>query len=50
MLIITIFAFISLFLIGAIMFVECKIVTDLPEDNEFKRWWRKHLIAPHPKD
>ena len=50
MLVITILAFISLFLMGAVMFVECKIVADLPEDNEFKKWWRKHLIDTEPKD
>lgn len=50
MLIITILAFISIFLMGAVMFVECKIVADLPEDNEFKKWWKKHLIGIEPKD
>jgi hypothetical protein len=50
MLIVTILALISLFSMGAIMFVECKIIADLPEDNGFKKWWRKHLIAPHPED
>ena len=50
MLIITILAFISLSLMGAVIFVECKIVVDLPENNEFKKWWRKNIIAPHPKD
>jgi hypothetical protein len=50
MLILTILALISMFLMGAMLFVECKIVEDLPEDNEFKKWWRKNIIAPHPKD
>lgn len=34
---------------GAIFFIECKIVEDLPESNEFKKWWRKHIIAPDPR-
>ena len=49
MFIISILALISLFLIGAMFFIECKIVSDLPEENEFKKWWRKHLIAPDPE-
>lgn len=49
MLAITIFAFSSLFVIGAILFIDCKIVSDLPEDNSFKKWWKKHIIAPDPR-
>ena len=41
---------IGLFLIAAVFFVECKIVDDLPEDNEFKRWWRNHIMGPDPRD
>lgn len=50
MLILSIFALCSLFLIGAMMFIECKIVEDLPDDNSFKKWWRKHLIGNGPKE
>ena len=49
MLIISIIALTSLFLMGAILFVECKIVSDLPENNEFKKWWREYLIGVEPK-
>ena len=49
MLILTILALISMFLMGAMLFVECKIVSDLPENNEFKKWWRKNIIAPDPE-
>ena len=49
MLIISTLALTSLFLMGAILFIDCKIVVDLPENNEFKKWWRKNIIAPDPK-
>jgi hypothetical protein len=41
---------ISIFLIGAVLFIDCKIIEDLPDDNECKKWWRNHIIAPEPKD
>lgn len=50
MLAITISALVSVILIGTIMYVECKIVVDLPESNSFKRWWRKYLIKRLPED
>jgi hypothetical protein len=50
MLTLTIIALISIFLMGAIMFIECKIIKDLPDSNEVKRWWKKHLIDVRPKD
>lgn len=49
MLAITIFALTSLFIIGAILFIDCKIIDDLPEENSFKKWWRKHIMAPDPR-
>ena len=49
MLAITIFALSSLFLIGAVFFIDCKIVADLPEDNNFKKWWRAHIIGQDPR-
>ena len=39
----------GLFLMGAILFIDCKIVEDLPESNEFKKWWRAHIMAPDTK-
>ena len=50
MLIISIIALISLFLMGAMLFIDCKIVEDLPNDNEFRKWWKKHLIDVKPRD
>ena len=50
MLIISIIALTSLFIMGAIMFIDCKIIEDLPESNEFRKWWKKHLIDVEPKD
>jgi hypothetical protein len=41
---------ISILLMGAILFIDCKIVDDLPKSNKFKRWWRDHIIAPDLKD
>ena len=49
MLIISIIALTSLFLVGATFFIECKIVNDLPEDNGFKRWWRNNIVGPDPE-
>ena len=49
MLVISVIALVFCFLIGAILFVDCKIVDDLPEDNEFKKWWRANIIAPDPE-
>ena len=46
MLVISIIVLICLFTIGAVFYVECKIVEDLPESNGFKKWWRAHIIAP----
>jgi hypothetical protein len=50
MFVLSIIMLISLFLIGAILFIDCKIVDDLPSNNGFKKWWRDHIIAPAPKD
>ena len=36
---------VSILIMGTIMFIENKIVDDLPEDNGFKKWWRKYMIA-----
>jgi hypothetical protein len=49
MLVVTLLAFCSIIVIGAIFFIECKIIEDLPEDNTTKKWWRKHIIAPNPE-
>jgi hypothetical protein len=39
-----------LILTGAILFIDCQIVEDLPEDNSFKLWWKEHIIAEDPRD
>jgi hypothetical protein len=49
MLVITLIALLSVFVLGAIFFIDCKIVEDLPESNSFKRWWRQNVIASDPK-
>lgn len=49
MLAISAFALGSLFLIGAVLFIDCQIVDDLPEDNSFKKWWRAHIIGQDPR-
>jgi membrane carboxypeptidase/penicillin-binding protein len=48
-----ILAMLSLFIIlvmGAIYYLECNVVEDLPDSNKFKRWWRKHLVGNPPED
>jgi hypothetical protein len=30
------------------MYVERKL-NDLPEDNRFKRWWRRNIIGEEPR-
>jgi hypothetical protein len=50
MLILTVLALSSILLIGTVMFIECKIVEDLPEDNSFKKWWRANVIGTYPKN
>ena len=50
MFILSIIMLISLFVIGAVFFIDCKIVDDLPENNGFKKWWRNHIIALETKD
>lgn len=49
MLAFSIFCLGGLFIIGAILFIDCKIVDDLPENNGFKKWWKKHLIDIDPR-
>ena len=50
MFILSIIMLICLFVIGAVLFIDCKIVDDLPKNNGFKKWWRNHIMAPDPKD
>jgi hypothetical protein len=50
MFILSIIMLIFLFLLGAVFFIDCKIVDDLPKDNGFKKWWRNYIIAPDPRD
>ena len=49
MFVLSIIAASLLLLIGVILFIDCKIVSDLPKDNSFKKWWHNHIIAPDPK-
>lgn len=49
MLVLSIIAAIMLVIMGAVLFVECKVVEDLPEDNEFKKWWRRHIMDADPE-
>ena len=50
MLILSILALCSVFFIGAVMFIDCKIVADLPEDNKFRKWWKRHIADSGPKE
>jgi hypothetical protein len=50
MFVLSIIMLISIFLMGAVLFIDCKIVDDLPKNNAFKKWWRANMIAPDPKD
>ena len=50
MFILSIIMLICLFLLGAVFFIDCKIVDDLPKNNGFKKWWRNHIIAQDPRD
>ena len=50
MFILSIIMLVSIFLMGAILFIDCKIIDDLPKSNVFKKWWRAHIIAPDPED
>lgn len=38
-----------LILIGAALFIDCNIIDDLPESNNFKRWWRAHIVGKDPR-
>jgi len=50
MLAFSIFCLSGLFIVGAILFIDCKIISDLPETNQFKKWWIANIIAPDPRD
>jgi hypothetical protein len=32
------------------LFILENKVTNLPDDNKFKRWWRKNIISPDPEE
>jgi len=49
MIVLTLIALTSVLIIGAVFFIECKIVEDLPESNSFRKWWRRNIIAPNTK-
>jgi len=38
-----------LLIIGVVLFIDCQIVEDLPEDNSFRRWWKEHIIEQDPR-
>ena len=46
----SIITLICISLIGAVLFIDCKIIDDLPDDNEFKKWWRTRIMASDLKD
>jgi hypothetical protein len=50
MLAFSIFCLSGLFIVGTVLFIDCRIVGDLPENNEFKRWWKKYIASPYPED
>lgn len=50
MLVFSILALTSILFIGAVMFIEAKIVEDLPENNEFRKWWREHIVSKGPEE
>ena len=40
--------FILIFLlVPSMIFLDYFIVQDLSEENKFKKWWRKHVIADY---
>ena len=39
---VVIFALITM--LGAVLYIECNIVQELPEANKFKKWWRKNVV------
>jgi len=42
-------ACLSMFFSGAFFILETR-ATNLPDDNKFKKWWRKHIVSPDPKE
>lgn len=40
-----ILAAVSLFFIIGMFLLDSKVISNLPDDNEFKKWWRKNLIG-----
>ena len=45
MLVLSIIALSVLVVLGAVFFIECKIIGDLPDQNVFKKWWRLYIIG-----
>jgi len=39
----------SILFSGAFFILETR-ATNLPDDNKFKRWWRKHIVSSGPKE
>lgn len=43
MLVLSIIVLSGLLLLGALKYIECEIISDLPDDNEFKQWWKNYI-------
>jgi hypothetical protein len=39
-----------LFLLGSVFFLEGYVISKLPEDNKFKKWWRSNVIGIYGGD
>jgi hypothetical protein len=50
MLVLTFLALTSILVIGIVMFIECKVIDDLPENNSFKKWWRSNVVGNYPEN
>jgi len=46
----SIITLICISLIGAVFFIDCKIIEDLSESNKFKKWWRTYIMVSDLKD
>jgi hypothetical protein len=42
--------FAILLLVGSAFFLEGYVVSKLPEDNKFKKWWRSNVIGIYEGD
>ncbi len=35
----------AILLVGSAFFIEGYVISKLPEDNKFKKWWRSNVIG-----